>query len=269
MPELPEVESICKLLRSTLQGHPIESAAVTADPIVFKGVPQSGLEDHLAGNKATSVGRRGKFFWIDFEHGPSLLGHLGMSGWVQCLEPDAELPRFTKLAIRTRAHTIAFTDARRLGRLWLADDPRKDPQVARLGFDALEELPSPKVFAEKLKRRSGPIKGALLDQSFISGVGNYLADEILYHARISPKTTSADLTDEQIGRLRRNIVKILKTAVDADADENRFPPDWLFHHRWGGKRGPAKIGRYLIVREEVAGRTTAWVPALQSPKRES
>jgi len=52
-------------------------------------------------------------------------------------------------------------------------------------------------------------------------------------------------------------------AVAVDADSDRFPADWLFHHRWGGKRGPERIGRHKIVRETVAGRTTAWVPGVQ------
>ena len=116
---------------------------------------------------------------------------------------------------------------------------------------------------EVLRRRKTPIKAVLLDQKTFAGVGNYLADEVLYQARIAPTREASELTEEEVTKLRGAIKKVVATAVEADADETKFPDTWLFHHRWGGKRGAAKIGRYDIVRETVAGRTTAWVPALQ------
>ena len=266
MPELPEVETICRLLRTTLEDRPIVRVQVVPDPIVFKGIPAEQLEKHLEGNRVTRVGRKGKFFWLELEAKPALLGHLGMSGWVEEFDSNAELPRFTKLALYVDGTAVAFKDARRLGRLWLADDPRKDRAIAKLGFDALEELPSAEALQEALRRRTGPIKGVLLDQTCLAGIGNYLADEILYHSRIPPKAPAAELSRPQVETLRRIIRKVIKAAVDVGADETKFPANWLFHHRWGGKRGPEKIGGRLIVREEVAGRTTAWVPSVQSPK---
>jgi len=266
MPELPEVESLCRLLRSNLVGERITDAFVVHDPIIFKGESAEGIRDHLIGNRIKGVGRKGKFFWLEMEKSPSLAGHLGMSGWIQFIEPDTDHPRFTKLALTAKTKRLAFTDPRRLGRLWLTDDPPKDPQIKRLGFDAYLELPSAAALHKKLKRRGGPIKGALLDQSLVSGIGNYLADEILYQAKISPKTISSELTKDQVEKLRQMIRRIIEIAVEVGADESRFPSTWLFHHRWGGSRGPEKIGKHQIVREEVAGRTTAWVPAVQSPK---
>ncbi|HZH97607.1 MAG TPA: hypothetical protein VEX38_01435, partial [Fimbriimonadaceae bacterium] len=65
------------------------------------------------------------------------------------------------------------------------------------------------------------------------------------------------------GRLHEAIVEILGRAIELEADSDRFPPDWLFHHRWGGAKGAQEIAGKKIIRESVGGRTTAWVPELQ------
>ena len=113
------------------------------------------------------------------------------------------------------------------------------------------------------ERRKAPIKALLLDQRILSGIGNWIADEALYHARIAPARTASSLSSAELSALRRAIHYVVKTAVDAGADETRYPKGWMFHHRWGGARGVEKIGGKHIVRDTVGGRTTAWVPGLQ------
>lgn len=263
MPELPEVESVCRLMRENLLHRRIVSADAHVDEIVFKKIPSSEIEDVVKDATVTGIGRKGKYFWIQLDNGQSLIGHLGMSGWIETLLPSQEAPRFTKLILRTETGGIVITDARRLGRIWFSPDPESDPTIKKLGRDAFRELPPARELHKLLTVRKAPIKAILLDQSFLSGIGNYLADEVLYAAKIAPTRPCSTLTEKETSNLHRAIVKILKIAVDANADENLFPPDWLFHHRWGGRRGADKIGSHSIVRETVAGRTTAWVPSVQ------
>ncbi|CAN5400452.1 bifunctional DNA-formamidopyrimidine glycosylase/DNA-(apurinic or apyrimidinic site) lyase [soil metagenome] len=279
MPELPEVESVCRLMRKVLQGKKIVDAEVAPDSIVLKGTPPEAVQATLVGRTVTGIGRKGKYWWIELDERPWVFGHLGMSGWIREVgtegvrlhshgeapldDPEGK-PRFLKLLIEVEGgQKIAFTDGRRLGRLWLADGPEKDDAVSRLGFDCLEELPPAKRIGELLAKRKTSIKAVLLDQSVFAGVGNWIADETLYQAKIAPKRLANTLTEVEIKALRAALHKILHHAVDVDADYKQFPEAWLFHHRWGGDRGTDRISGQEIVIEPVAGRTTAWVPDRQ------
>ena len=169
-----------------------------------------------------------------------------------------------KLGIAARSgRGIVLTDPRRLGRVWLGPDADVDPRVKRLGPDAFDDLPKVEELAKLLGRRKVPIKAVLLDQGALSGIGNWIADEVLYQSRIAPKRAAASLTLAEVGALRRAIVSVLARAVKVGADHQKFPKSWLFEHRWGGTRGAEKIAGQRIVREEVGGRTTAWVPTRQ------
>ncbi len=278
MPELPEVETVCRLMRGALVGHKLADVEVMPDEIVLSKVEPEVLRAALTGQTVLSIGRRGKFWWIQTS-GPALCGHLGMSGWIRELgEPTIRLrehgqaplddpegrPRFLKLLLTgDHGKRVSMTDGRRLSRLWLAVDPLTDPRIAKLGPDALENMRGVSDLEIAFAKRKAPIKALLLDQHFMSGVGNWLADECLYQARIAPARLTNTLTRAEITKLRKKLLEILQFACDVGADKDQFPQDWMFHARWDGKRGIAQIGGHDIVRESVAGRTTAWVPAVQ------
>jgi formamidopyrimidine-DNA glycosylase len=280
MPELPEVETVCRVMRHALQGKKVTQVEVVEDSIVFGGLTRKAIEKALLRRTVRAVGRRGKLFWLTLDgEGPAVFGHLGMSGWVrevgragtrlhghgQAPFDDAQgRPRFLKLGLRTRSGSgIVLTDPRRLGRVWLGASPESDARVQRLGPDAFDELPSASALLTLFGRRKVPIKAVLLDQGALAGIGNWIADEVLYQARIAPKRSAASLSATEVKALRRAIVSVLARAVEVGADHQRFPKSWLFEHRWGGARGSQKIAGQPIVREEVGGRTTAWVPTRQ------
>jgi formamidopyrimidine-DNA glycosylase len=264
MPELPEVETVRRMLRRELQNRVIVAALLSPDDLVLSGTPPEAFVSALVGSRVLDVGRKGKYWWLELDRKPWLFGHLGMSGWIHHLSPGEPEPRFWKLILEVEGGSrIAITDARRLGRVWLGESPATEKAILKLGFDALEEPPGVETLQAALKRRKTPIKAVLLDQTLFAGVGNYLADEALYQARISPKRLAASLDFEEVGRLEAALGRILRVAVDVGADESRFPKDWLFHHRWGGEKGPQTIGGHRLARETIGGRTTAWVPELQ------
>ncbi len=279
MPELPEVEHVRRLLEKTLVDAAISDVTIRTDAIIFKGVPDESIRACLLGRTAKSVGRRGKIFWIEFCDAPTLFGHLGMNGWVRewgvdgmrlhshgdrSQELDDGTPRFLKLAIRTDTNRrVAFTDSRRLARIWVSESPETDATVSKLGPDAWTEVLCPADLHSRFGKRNAPIKAVLLDQSVIAGVGNWIADEVLYQARLSPARSTSDLGETEIAALHRSLKHVLDVACEADADFSKFPLDWMFHHRWGGGRGAQIIGGHEIVRDTVGGRTTAWVPAVQ------
>jgi len=280
MPELPEVETVCRVMRHALQGKRITVVEVVPDALVFSGLAPKVIEKALLQRTVQAVGRRGKFFWLTLDgEGPTVFGHLGMSGWVREIgaegtrlhghgrapfEDAQGRPRFLKLGIRTKAgSSIVLTDPRRLGRIWLGPSAEQEPRVQRLGRDAFDDLPSERELLASFGRRRIPIKALLLDQGLLSGIGNWIADEVLYQSGIAPKRSAASLTPTEISALRRAIRSVLTRAVKVGADHQRFPKSWLFAHRWGGTRGVDQIDGQRISRETVGGRTTAWVPARQ------
>jgi formamidopyrimidine-DNA glycosylase len=279
MPELPEVETVRRVMRRALQGKRIAEVEVVPDEIVLAKVEPEVIAKALKGAKVNEVGRRGKFWWLELDRTPWLFGHLGMSGWIrelgqhtirlkehgsQPLDDETGRPRFLKLLLQAEDGTqVAFTDGRRLGRLWLADDPASDERVRELGPDALDELPKVAALQATLGKRKAPIKAILMDQGLFPGIGNWVADEVLYHAKIAPQRAASSLESKEIERLRKAILSVLQTAVDAGADSDKYPKDWLFHHRWGGDRGKQEVDGRTLIREKIGGRTTAWVPELQ------
>lgn len=280
MPELPEVETVCRVMRHALQGKRIARVEVVPDSIVFSGLAPKTVEKALTGRTVRGVGRRGKLFWLTLSgDGATVYGHLGMSGWIREVgvigtrlhgqgqapfDDERGRPRFLKLGLQTKAGSgIVFTDPRRLGRIWLGGSPEVEPRVERLGRDAFEDLPSQAELLALFGRRKIPIKALLLDQGALAGIGNWIADEVLYQSRIAPKRSAASLTRAEVAALRAAIRSVLARAVKVGADHHRFPKSWLFEHRWGGTRGKGQIAGQPIVREAVGGRTTAWVPTRQ------
>ena len=103
----------------------------------------------------------------------------------------------------------------------------------------------------------------LLDQSFAAGVGNWIADEVLYQARLDPRRAANSLTPKEEKALHGALSRVIQRAVSVDADKTRFPRGWLFHVRWGKNVGAQTRAGEDIVFETIAGRTTAWVPSRQ------
>jgi formamidopyrimidine-DNA glycosylase len=280
MPELPEVETVCRVLRRALVGERLTRVEVVRDPLVFSGHAPRAVEQALAGRVVEAVGRRGKYFWLTLRGpGPTVFGHLGMSGWIREVgregtrlhghgdapfDDEAGQPRFMRLRLETAGgRAVAFSDPRRLGRIWLGGVPEHERRIVRLGPDAYDDLPPVAELAALFARRRTPIKAVLLDQSALAGIGNWIADEVLYQARLAPNRPASSLAKAEVAALRRAIQRVLAHAVRVRADHRRFPKAWLFERRWGGGRGAARIGGQAIVREVVGGRTTAWVPSRQ------
>jgi formamidopyrimidine-DNA glycosylase len=277
VPELPEVEAARRLAARIAVGRRIVDVWCADDRIVIQGVTPRRLAATLRGRGVKAAGRHGKHLWLELDRGPWLLLHFGMTGGLHApTRPSTRLmssrhapppgwpPRFMKLRLGfDDGGELALADARRLGRVRLRDDARRQPPLAGLGFDALHELPSPARFFELLRDRALPVKALLLDQSFAAGVGNWIADESLYQARINPRRRASTLTRAESARLRRRLHAIVVTAVRARSDSDRFPRSWLFHRRWD--RDPlARTASGAPIRwQTIGGRTTAWAPALQ------
>jgi formamidopyrimidine-DNA glycosylase len=264
VPELPEAEAARRLAQRVLVGRRIVEATAREDTIVFCGTSARRLSSWLRGRRVVAAHRKGKHNWLELDRRPWPAFHFGMSGGLHAYRRAEDRPPFWKLELLTdEGRRVAFTDVRRFGRIRLLRDPAGEPPICLLGFDPLEGLPPVADLLAVLRRRQAPIKAVLLDQSVFAGVGNWIADEVLYQAGLSPHRPAASLTPAEVSRLRRKLHAIVRRAVAVRADSDRFPLTWLFHHRWGRNADARTARDERIIHETVGGRTTAWVPTRQ------
>ena len=274
MPELPEAERSRRLLEQYAVGRQIERVWCADDSIVFDDGPRA-TKRALTGRTVVAAKRRGKQIWCELDRAPHPLFHLGMTGGFRVAGvPPLKLrsspkheepvwpPRFTKFRLFMEdGGEIVMTNARRLGRIRLRQDPEHEAPIARLGFDPIIDPPTPRAFVEKIRARKAPVKAVLMDQSFSAGVGNWIADEVLYQARIDPQRRANELTDSEARRIRQRLIAIVRTAIDRNGDQSTFPRTWLYHRRWGKDENAVTVEGHPIEFVVVGGRTTAWVPA--------
>lgn len=248
MPELPEAERARQQIERVL-GREI-AAVDDRDGYVCRPHAPGEIEAALVGRALTAAHRRGKFLWAETgEDGPELGLHLGMAGRIVVDgEPaDNGWDRFTlEFADGGR---LALRDKRRLGRAVL------EPDFSHVGPDA-GEVPYA-AFAGRVGRGGTPIKARLLDQGVVAGVGNLLADEVLWQARLSPLRPAGELTDDELGilyaELRRSIERAIRLGGVHTGDVVPFRKSGASCPRSGSPMTRAKVG----------GRTTWWCPACQ------
>jgi formamidopyrimidine-DNA glycosylase len=149
------------------------------------------------------------------------------------------------------AAQLAFMDARRLGRIRLCTSPTAEPPISNLGFDPMLCMPTLGEFSTRLLKRGCTIKSLLLDQSFSAGIGNWLADEILYHSKVHPEQPANLLDNDAIKAIWENITYVCQTAVACNADHNLFPDHWLFPHRWVCSICDPLLGSFVCYREKA------------------
>ncbi|XP_044486568.1 formamidopyrimidine-DNA glycosylase isoform X2 [Mangifera indica] len=275
MPELPEVEAARRAIEENCLGKKIVKSIIADDNKVIDGVSASEFEAALLGKTILSAHRKGKNMWLSLDSPPFPSFQFGMAGAVyikgvavtkykrSAVKDTDEWPsKYSKFFVELDdGLEMSFTDKRRFAKVRLLQDPASVPPISDLGPDALLEPLTVDEFTELLSKRKIAIKALLLDQSFISGIGNWVADEVLYQARIHPLQISANLSKENCATLLQCIKEVVQNAVEVDADCSRFPLEWLFHFRWGKK--PGKVNGKKIDFITAGGRTTAYVPELQ------
>jgi formamidopyrimidine-DNA glycosylase len=270
MPELPEVETNRKLWEENSLNQKILSIHIDPDPIFFEKQTPNFLKKNLQNQKIINTGRLGKYFWIDLENNYSLLMHLGMTGWSFVYHHQKDRPRFLKLELKIKKNLyLGLTNKRKFGRCFLVKDIQNHPRLKKLGPDAYHSLPIAQDLFQEFQKRKIAIKALLLNQSLMTGVGNWIADEVLYQAKINPHRKASSLSLSEAKLIRSKIKSILNFAVKVDADDKKFPKTWLFHHRWGKNKNAQTFKGERLKFDTIGGRTTAWVEIRDKVERHS
>lgn len=267
MPELAEVEYFRKRWDPGL-GHKVEQVLTHRQAVVFRGCDVAALEKSLSGATLQSSEAAAKQMLFRFS-GDAWLGiHLGMTGKLELAPSDHEPAKAEHLVLRQAAHALVFSDFRKFGRVQFHVGPEAPSWWTSIAPAIRSPAFTVKAVTEFLARRKkAPIKPVLLMQERFPGIGNWMADEILWRAHIHPKQPAASLTTAEIKALHTQCRGVCREALKTIGKTLEHPPKtWLFPHRWeNGGRCP-KTG-VKLVRETIGGRTACWSPALQKLHR--
>jgi len=227
MPELPEVETIARALRQGERGgQPILNRAILSAEVKWaRSIAEPSAEEfciRIAGQTIADVNRRGKFVVMPLSR-DTLLVHLRMSGdltTVSELESD-------NLHDRVLLHLegglrLAFTDARKFGRMWLTAQPQS--VTGGLGPEPLDSGLTSSEFYQRLHSMHRQLKPLLLDQKFLSGLGNIYADEALNLAKLSPLLSASQVTEPQASDLLEAVRGVLQEGIR----RNGASIDWVY-----------------------------------------
>jgi formamidopyrimidine-DNA glycosylase len=223
MPELPEVETVCRGLAKVLPGQAIHAVKLNRGDMRVPFPPELG---RIAGSKVTSIDRRAKYILIRLDDGRTMIIHLGMSGRLLIHDDNKKyVPNKHDHMILQMDNgvDIVFNDPRRFGLVVLA----KTKEVAQhklfvhLGPEPLEKTFSEAYLADKIKSKKIAIKLAIMDQQVVVGVGNIYASEALFMAGIDPRRPANTLKPAEIKKLVAAIKEVLKKAIKAGGSSLR------------------------------------------------
>ena len=270
MPELPEVETFVRSLRSGgITGKSIINRQIRSvdcfnpNTLICDGT--AGTEQ-LEGKTVLTAERRGKYIRLGTD-GPFILIHLRMSGDLRCDADDPDtLRKHDRVVFHfTDGSRLAFNDVRKFGRIWITNDP--EVVTGGLGIEPLGKALTGTWLKKKLAGQKRPIKAALLDQSMIAGIGNIYADESLFAAGILPTRPAESLKKRECDRLADSIREILTKAIDANGSSfdwaykgGHFQNDFMVYQRKGE---PCRVCGSEIQRTVIGQRGTHFCPKCQ------
>ncbi|MDB6166593.1 MAG: mutM [Lacunisphaera sp.] len=275
MPELAEVEFFRKRW-SAGHGAKVLEVRLHEGKQVFRGTNTASLKKKLTGAKLLDSETAAKQMLFHFSGGCWLGIHLGMSGELRVEKPNYTPAKHDHFVLVQKQRQLVFNDPRMFGRVLFHSGKTPPAWWTRIAPPILSKEFTVAAVAQFLKRRGrAPIKAVLLMQERFPGVGNWMADEILWRAAIHPRQLAGSLTPPQIRALHRACQKVCRLALDTIAGKGKYlpsdlnvhiPKTWLFRHRWrmGGKD---PLTGTKLAHATIGGRTTCWSPARQKLPR--
>lgn len=284
MPELPEVETVCRGLNAVTLTQKIVGGQVLRDSTIAHPVSVEDFLTQLQGCAIARWHRRGKYLLAHLvrdEGDAGWLGvHLRMTGQLLWCQPDDTLQKHTRVRLFFAndpkfPQELRFVDQRTFGKMWWVPADVEPPEIMsglrQLGPEPFEEAFTSEYLARKLSKRQRSIKTALLDQTLVAGVGNIYADEALFLSQIAPTQLCAQLTPEEIDRLRSALIQVLQDSIQAGGTTfSNFLNVEGINGNYGGtawvynREGqPCRVCHTAIRRVKIGGRSSHFCPQCQ------
>jgi formamidopyrimidine-DNA glycosylase len=275
MPELPEVETVCRGLEKALLGDKFTKITLRRENLRFPFAPN--FKEALKGKTIVSLRRRAKYILMTLDDGTVLIGHLGMSGSFRIDKGSVtEYEKHDHVIFTTeKGITVRYHDPRRFGFMILTNtnEMHSHPQLVGIGPEPLgNEFGGPQL-VEMMAGRSSPVKTALLDQKIVAGIGNIYACEALFRSHISPKRKSGSIKGNRAEALADAVRRVLTEAIESGGSTLRNYSQTsgelgYFQHRFQvyGKEGencPDAQCSGSITRIVQSGRSTFYCPKCQ------
>jgi len=279
--ELPEVEVMRRDLEKDVVGRRIKAAEVKTTKNAMRAIrrhkTRKDFTSRLVGRKIAKVERRGKYLMMPLDSGEILVAHFGMSGRFQRGTGRVVLPPHTHVVMTfQQGGDLRFIDPRTFGELFVtgADDVGKIKELQHLAIDPLDQVFTWPTFQYLLAQRAAKMKPLMMDQKFISGLGNIYSDEVLFHAGLRFDRLSDTLSSQEVRRLYRAIQEILQEAIkqrgttledEAYVDLFGEPGAYQSELKVYGRAGlPCRRCRTPIESVKISQRSAFYCPQCQS-----
>ncbi|MGQ9708725.1 MAG: bifunctional DNA-formamidopyrimidine glycosylase/DNA-(apurinic or apyrimidinic site) lyase [bacterium] len=275
MPELPEVETICRQLQPLIIGKVIKDVLVRRqDTIGFPDVER--FKSYLKGKRVEKLERQGKYLMFSLGHNFLLIVHLRLSGHLRIVGGRTAL-RYERIRlIFKQGKALVFVEPRALGRVYAVRDgewPESLKGLRQLGIEPISPRFTSLYLAKSLRKRKATIKKLLLDQRICAGVGNIYSDEALFRARVKPIRQAGSLTNSEILRLTRSLQRVLNDGIKfcgttmkdgryqlPDGKKGRFQHRLMVFNREGL---PCRVCGAEIKRIRIGNRSSYFCPICQ------
>jgi formamidopyrimidine-DNA glycosylase len=279
--ELPEVEVMRRDLEKDVVGRRIKTAEVKSSRNAMRVIRRHGkrkdFTSRLVGRKLTKVERRGKYVLLHLDSGDALVTHFGMSGQFQRGNGRVVIEPHTHVILTfQQGGDLRFIDPRTFGEMFVttADELGKVKELQHIAIDPLDQVFTWPTFQYLLAQRGAKMKQLLMDQKFISGLGNIYSDEVLFAAGLRYDRLSDTLSSQEVRRLYRAIqetvqdaIKMRGTTLDDEAYVDLFgkPGEYQGELKVYGREGePCRRCRTPIQTVKVSQRTSYFCPQCQS-----
>ncbi len=259
MPELPEVQHYKEYIDATSLHHKTETVTVHDDQ-VLEDIAGDTFEEKLTGHTFEGARRRGKFLFVELDNGHYLQLHFEMTGYPKYYGDETDQPDHERITFQfDNGFRLGYVCQRMLGRVRYIEDLEAYIKEKELGpdFNDLGE----EEFLELAQGRHGTIKSFLMNQKYLSGIGNVWSDEVCFHVRIHPGTEITDLEEDKLREIYRTLKDVLDQAVAANAEVEQYPDSWLIKYREEGVDGPDGCGK--VEKTEISGRSAYFCPEVQ------
>ena len=262
MPELAEVFYYSKRWDAGAS-RAITAVQVNAKSRVFRSCDVEALPS-LIGAKLKGSRTHGKQMLFEFSGGRWLGVHLGMTGELSAKPEPVAPAKHDHLVLHTKAIALVFSDPRQFGAVTFYEGKSLVEFWRELPPQPMDDSFTVELVTMILQRhRRQPLKALLLDQRYFPGIGNWMADEVMWQMKLPPHIAAGSLTEKQSRELWRTLRKVCDVALKTvGVDWSDPPKSWLFTHRWTRANDCPRCGAKLV-HETLHGRTACWCPACQ------